>query len=73
MSLAPRDGRPAIIADVAAARIDLRAAVAAGLEGLLALPDAEDVIAAQLLPDAKSQERLPLVLDRIRGLIAAAS
>lgn len=67
------EGRPEIIADVAAASIDLRAAIAAGLEGLLALPDAEDVITAQLLPDAKSQERLPLVLDRIRGLIAAAT
>ena len=67
------DGRPEIIGDVAAAPIDLRAAIAAGLEGLLTLPDAEDVIAAQLLPDAKSQERVPLVLDRIRGLIAAAT
>jgi hypothetical protein len=37
------------------------------------LSDAEDVIAAQLLPDAKSQDRLPLVLDRIRRLIAAAT
>lgn len=67
------DGRPEIIGDVAAASIDLRAAIAAGLEGLLTLPDAEDVIAAQLLPDATSQERVPLVLDRIRGLIAAAT
>jgi hypothetical protein len=41
------------------------------LEALLALPDAEDVIAAQLLPDAKSQDRLPFVLDRIGQLIAA--
>lgn len=67
------DGRSEIIDDVAAAPSDLRAAIAAGLEGLLALPEAEDVIAAQLLPDAKSQDRLPLVLDRIRGLIAAAT
>ncbi len=67
------DGRAEIIADVAAASIDLRAAIAAGLKRLLALRDAEDVIAAQLLPDAKSQDRLPLVLDRIRGLIAAAT
>ena len=67
------DGRSEIIADVAAASIDLRTAIATGLERLLALPDAEDVIAAQLLPDAQSQDRLPLVLDRIRGLIAAAT
>ncbi|MCX7411917.1 MAG: hypothetical protein NTW36_00530 [Planctomycetia bacterium] len=67
------DSRPEIIGDVAAAPADLRAAIAAGLEAVLALPEAEDVIAAQLLPDAKSQDRLPFVLDRIRGLIAAAT
>ena len=67
------DGRPEIIGDVAASPADLRAAIAAGLEAVLTLPEAEDVIAAQLLPDAKSQDRLPFVLDRIRGLIAAAT
>jgi hypothetical protein len=65
------DGREEITADVTAAPANLRAAIAAMLEGLLALPDAEDVIAAQLLPDAKSQDRLPFVLDRIGQLIAA--
>ena len=67
------DGRPEIIGDVAASPAYLRAAIAAGLEAVLTLPEAEDVIAAQLLPDAKSQDRLPFVLDRIRGLIAAAT
>lgn len=66
------DGRPEIIGDVAAAPGDLRAEIATRLAALLALPEAEDMVAAQLLPDAKSQNRLPLVLDRIRGLIAAA-
>ncbi|MBL6831525.1 MAG: hypothetical protein ISQ70_08915, partial [Pirellulales bacterium] len=65
------DGREEIITDVTAAPANLRAAIADLLEGLLALSDAEDVIAAQLLPDAKSQDRLPLVLDRIGQLIAA--
>jgi predicted nucleotidyltransferase len=65
------DGREEITADVTAAPANLRAAIAEMLEGLLALPDAEDVIAAQLLPDAKSQDRLPFVLDRIGQLIAA--
>ena len=66
------DGRAEIIDDVTAAPADLRAAIAARLRTLLALADAEDVIAAQLLPDAQSQERLPLVINRIRSLIAAA-
>jgi len=65
------DGREEIIADVTAAPASLRTAIAELLEALLALPDAEDVIAAQLLPDAKSQDRLPFVLDRIGLLIAA--
>ncbi len=38
---------------------------------LLARRDAEDVVAAQLFQDAESQDRLPLVLDRIRTLCAA--
>lgn len=66
------DGRQEITGDVAAAPVDLRAAIAARLAALLALPGAEDVIAAQLLPDQKSQDRLPLVLDRIRSLINTA-
>ena len=37
---------------------------------LLARRDAEDVVATQLFPDAESQDRLPLVLDRIRSLYA---
>lgn len=40
------DNRPEIIGDVAAAPADLRAAIAAWLEAVLALPEAEDVIAA---------------------------
>jgi predicted nucleotidyltransferase len=66
------DGRAEIIDDVAAAPADLRTAIAARLLSLLALTDAEDVIAAQLLPDAQSQDRLPIVIDRIRSLIATA-
>jgi hypothetical protein len=33
----------------------------------------EDVIAAQLLPDTQSQDRLPIVIERIRSLIATAN
>ena len=62
------DGRPEIVGDVTAAPVDLRAAIAAKFTDLLARPDAEDVVAAQLLPDAESQDRLPLVLERIEAM-----
>jgi hypothetical protein len=65
------DGRPEIEADVTAAPARLRAAIAAKFVELLARPDAEDVVAAQLLPDAESQDRLPFVLERIRSPVAA--
>jgi len=65
------DGRLEIIGDVAAAPADIRAAIAIQFGELLARRDAEDVVAAQLLPDAESQDRLPLVLDRIRTLCDA--
>lgn len=66
------DGRPEIVGDVTAAPPDLRAAIAAKFRELLARPDAEDVVAAQLLPDAESQDRLPLVLERIEALARLA-
>jgi hypothetical protein len=66
------DGRPEIVGDVAAAPPDLRAAIAARFRELLARPDAEDVVAAQLLPDAESQDRLPFVLERIESLAGLA-
>lgn len=67
------DGRQEIVSDVTQAPANLRTAIRELLDKVLALPDAEDVVAAHLLPDAKSQERLPIVLDRIRGLITAAT
>ena len=67
------DGRLEIVGDVAAAPTKLRNAIANQLEAVISRPDAEDLIAAQLLPDTKSQDRLPLVLNRIRDLIAAAT
>ena len=62
------DGRPEIVGDVTAASADLRVAIAAKFADLLARPDAEDVVAAQFLPDAESQDRLPLVLERIKAM-----
>ena len=66
------DGRPDIVDDVAQAPADLRAAIAAKFGELLARPNVADVIAAQLLPDAESQDRLPLVLARIEAMAALA-
>jgi hypothetical protein len=66
------DGRPDIVDDVAQAPADLRAAIAAKFEELLARPNVADVVAAQLLPDAESQDRLPLVLARIEAMAALA-
>ena len=51
------DGRREIVADVAGAPAEVRIAITAHLEALLADSNAEDLIAAQLLPDAKSQDR----------------
>jgi predicted nucleotidyltransferase len=67
------DSRREILADLAAASPDLRAYVAARLSKFLARGDAEVLVAAHLMPDSDSQDRLPFVLDRIRGLIAAAT
>lgn len=66
------DGRREIVADLAAAQPDLRAYVADRLSQFLARSDAAVLVAAQLMPDSDSQDRLPFVLERIRSLIAAA-
>ena len=65
------DGRREIVTDLAAAPRDLRAYVADRLTHFLARGDAEVLVAAQLMPDSDSQDRLPFVIDRIRSLIAA--
>ncbi|MFM7206391.1 MAG: hypothetical protein ACKO4T_06975 [Planctomycetaceae bacterium] len=67
------DGRGEIVADLAAAPADLRAYVADRLSQLLARPDASPLIAAHLMPDSASQDRLPIVVDRIRGVISAGA
>jgi len=67
------DGRREIVADLAAAPPDMRAYVADRLSQLLARGDSEVLVAAHLMPDSDSQDRLPFVIDRIRSLIAAGS
>ena len=67
------DGRREIVADLAAAPRDLRTYVAERLSHFLARGDADVLLAAQLMPDSDSQDRLPFVVDRIRSLIAAGN
>ena len=66
------DGRPEIVADLASAPLELRGYVATRLKQFLARQDATVLVAAHLMPDSDSQDRLPIVVDRIRGLIATA-
>jgi predicted nucleotidyltransferase len=67
------DGRREIVADLAAAPRDLRTYVAERLSHFLARSDADVLLAAQLMPDSDSQDRLPFVVDRIRSLITAGN
>ena len=67
------DGRREIVADLAAAPRDLRTYVAERLSHFLARGDADVLLAAQLMPDSDSQDRLPFVVDRIRSLITAGN
>jgi len=64
------DGRREIVADLAAASPNLRAYVADRLSQLMARSDSVALVAAQLMPDSDSQDRLPFIFDRIRSLIS---
>lgn len=67
------DGRQEIATDLAAAPPDLRAYVTDQLSRFLARKDSEILVAAHLMPDSESQDRLPFVIDRIRSMIATGS
>lgn len=64
------DGRPEIVADVAAARDDLREYIGTEIRFLLDNPDFTEALGGFLLPDAASQARRSLVMERLRGLAA---
>jgi len=66
------DGRREIIADLAVAPPDLRAYVADRLSQFLARSDATVLVTAQLMPDSDSHDRVPIVVQRIRSIIATA-
>lgn len=62
------DGRPGIVADVAAAPVDVRVYIGAEIDALLGNPDFTDAIGGFLLPDAASQARRGLLENRLRAL-----
>ncbi len=62
------DGRPALLNEVRAASVDLRAYLARELNALLGDPRFLDALPGHLLPDAASQARMPMLLRRIEEL-----
>jgi hypothetical protein len=65
------DGRPEIVADVAAAPPDVRAYIGQELAVLLGHPDFTEAIAGFLLPDPANQARRGLVEARLRSLLTS--
>jgi hypothetical protein len=62
------DGRATLVAEVRAALADLRAYVHTEIQTLLATPKFLDALPGHLLPDASSQARISLVLQRLEEL-----
>jgi hypothetical protein len=62
------DGRPELLEEVRAASDDLRAYLASELNSLLRDSRFIDALAGHLLPDAASQSRIPMLLQRIEEL-----
>jgi hypothetical protein len=63
------DGRPEIVADIAAAPPDVRAYIGQELTALLGNADFSEAIAGFLLPDPASQARRALLEARLRSLV----
>jgi hypothetical protein len=62
------DGRPEIVAEVEQADMDLRRYLAKRFASFLASRSFLDALSAHLPPDAASQGRLPILLNRLRQL-----
>lgn len=62
------DGRPTLIVEVENSPAELIAFLRAGIGSLLASPRIEDALAGYLPPDAASQSRIRLVLERLDRL-----
>ncbi len=62
------DGRASLVAEVRAAADDLQLYIRSEIGGLLATAGFLDVLPAYLLPDAASQARIAIVLERLREI-----
>lgn len=62
------DGRPELVADVQAAREDLRRYLAQRCRDWLARPDFEDNLIGMIVPDESLAERMQTVLQRLNAL-----
>jgi hypothetical protein len=62
------DGRPALVTEVQAGAVDLRAYLRDEIHGLLRTPGFLDALPGYLLPDAISQSRIGIVLRRLENL-----
>jgi hypothetical protein len=60
------DGRAALVAEVQAGGAELGAYLRAAIKGLLAAPGFLDALPGYLLPDATSQSRMMIVLQRLQ-------
>lgn len=66
------DGRPELSAEVEVAPADVRDYMVTAFRELLGIARFRDAVAGHLPPDAASQARAPLVLDRIERILRAA-
>jgi hypothetical protein len=64
------DGRPALAAEVGQEPVELVAFLREEIGQLIANPRFEDALSGYLLPDAMSQSRIRLVLERVHQLPA---
>lgn len=62
------DGRASLVSELAAEEESLRAFVSTEIRRLLGLPGFTDALPGHLASDEASQQRLPLVLDRLRAI-----
>jgi len=64
------DGRPSLVAEVGREPVELVAFLRQEIGQLIANPRFEDALSGYLLPDAMSQARIRLVLQRLQQLLA---
>jgi hypothetical protein len=63
------DGRPEIVAEVPRSTASLRQYLEDEFSGLLSERDFLEALPGHLLPDAVSQQRIRIVLDRVRQIV----